>query len=159
VAARRAFESHLALPPDEGDDHLEIGLCDLDAGRLDEAARRFETATELHGAAAQRGADRRRSLSSSYARLGDVCELRGDLAAARCDDEQAVASGPPTASARRICPRRHAPRGRRCRKLQSALYAKGPSGSLAASLCKSAAAEPGTHAAERATFVASIAAP
>ena len=44
-------------------------------------------------------------------------------------------------------------------KLQGALYAKGPSDSLAASLRKFAAAEPGTHAAERATFLASIAAP
>ena len=89
-AARRAYEAHLALRPDEGDDHFGIGQCDLDEGRLDEAARRFETAIQLHRAAAERGEDRGRSLSSCYTRLGDVRELRDDLSAARRDYERAV---------------------------------------------------------------------
>ncbi|MHC5210736.1 MAG: tetratricopeptide repeat protein [Planctomycetota bacterium] len=92
--ARAAFLAHLEQRPDEGDDHFGIGLCDLDAGLLDEAARRFTTAIELHEAAEAHGKDRRKQRASCHARLGDVRELRGDLAAARGEYERAVTLWP-----------------------------------------------------------------
>ncbi len=93
--ARAGFERHLELRPGEADDHFGIGLCDLDEGDLDGAEQHFEQAVVLHREAAARGADRRREIGSSLARLGDVHEQRGDLETARRAYEQALQSWPP----------------------------------------------------------------
>jgi tetratricopeptide (TPR) repeat protein len=93
--ARRAFESHLAAAPQEGNSHFGLGLIDLDEGRLDEAERRFRAAIDLQSN--QPG--RARDVAAAHVRLGDVLALRGELDAAASAFQHAAEIDPDLAGA------------------------------------------------------------
>ena len=74
--ARRAFEQHLRLDPDEGDSHFAIGLLAMEEWRLDEAERHFTKAIELQA----KESSRTKGVSKAKARLSEVVEHRdGDI--------------------------------------------------------------------------------
>jgi tetratricopeptide (TPR) repeat protein len=79
VEARRAFDTHLALAPEEPDTRFGLGLVEIEDGDLDAAERRFREAIDMQGG---ENADRR-ELSKSWARLADVHLLRNEFVEAR----------------------------------------------------------------------------
>lgn len=88
--AQAAFETHLALFPNEGDSHFGLGIIALESGQLDTAQQHLERAIELQTSAPAR----RRELAKAYARLGDVHLARGHIDDARAAYHTAVIRWP-----------------------------------------------------------------
>ncbi len=88
-AARRAFESHLAHVPDEGDSHFGLGLIHLAENRLDQAAERFRRAIEL-----ETQINRLKGVAKARARLGETYDRMGRHEQARDELELATQLNP-----------------------------------------------------------------
>lgn len=100
AAARRAFDTYLALAPGDPKGHYGLGLIELDETRLAAAAERFRTAIALFdalpaGLAEVRSAER----GECHARLGEVHLARDELEAARAELERATTLAPGNISA------------------------------------------------------------
>ncbi|MDG2423419.1 MAG: tetratricopeptide repeat protein [Phycisphaerales bacterium] len=72
--ARRAFEEHLVMDPEEGDTHFGLGLLDIEAWQLDDAERHFQLAIELQADLPHRV----KGVSKAKARLSEVIEIRDE---------------------------------------------------------------------------------
>ena len=100
--ARAAFETHLALVPDDGDSRFALGLIASDEGRLADAREGLTAALRDAEARIARGQnDRRADAAKARARLADLELMRDDvprveaLAAARAQLEAALETYPP----------------------------------------------------------------
>jgi Flp pilus assembly protein TadD len=84
AGARREYEAFRAAVPDDPKVHYGLGLLELEASRLEEAATLFRRAIALFEALdAEERAARQSELAECHARLGEVHFARGDYAAAR----------------------------------------------------------------------------
>lgn len=85
----KMFQSYLDVNPDYSDAHYALGLLAMHRDDTAEAARRFETATQL---AAQQNEPRIEG--KARARLGDIYARNGELEKARVELEKAVVLRP-----------------------------------------------------------------